>query len=208
MSPHEASSGVPNWVPEAAAKELASAIGQDGATLRVVLDRDGGPLRELGSYLLLADRMYGRLRTGGLRRYAQLGGEQLQVTWWRDEGERLGLEIKEPVEAARGWRMALLWVALELLPEVVGADVAIPWAAARRRIAIGGELEPQVTLFAADSQDLLASAAERPVLAALSGESRYSVVEAVQDLYAEDSDLLPASIRFARERVAEVQLGE
>lgn len=197
--------GVPRWIPAAAAAELAGHAG--AAVVRIVVRAGAGSLRDLGSYLLLADRMYGRLRTGGLRRYAQLGGEQLHVAWETDGG-RLALDLREPVDAAHGWRMALLWVALELLPEVVGDEVAVPWAAARRRMAESGERdEPQVTLFAGEHQDLRARAAERPALAALSKQARHALVEAVQDLYAEDSELLPASIRFARERVAEVRLG-
>ncbi len=201
-----APAGVPRWIPAAAAAELAANAGE-AATVRVLVRAGAGSLRDLGSYLLLADRMYGRLRTGGLRRYAQLGGEQLHVEWG-ESGRRLTLELREPVDAAHGWRMALLWVSLELLPEVVGDEVAVPWAAARRRMADTREREePQVTLFAGANQDLRARAAERPALAALSPQSRHALVEAVQDLYAEDSELLPASIRFARERVEEVLLG-
>jgi hypothetical protein len=203
----DALAGAPKWIPAAAAAELASRAGDGAAAVRVAVDTGAGPLRDAGSYLLLADRMYGRLRAGGLRRYAQLGGEQLQVAW-EAEAERLAFELREPVEAVHGWRIALLWVALELLPEVVGAEVAVPWAAARRRMADDREHEePQVTLFAGEDRNLRARAAERPLLAALSRDSRDALVEAVQDLYAEDSDLLPASIRFARERVIEVRLG-
>jgi hypothetical protein len=197
------SGAVPNWIPAAAAADLARAC-TGASSIRVTLHGGPGPLRDAGSYLLLADRMYGRLRTGGLRRYAQLGGEQLLIEW--DEGGS-AVHIREPLEGAHGWRMALLWVALELLPEVVGAEVAVPWAAARRRMADAREHdEPQVTLFAGDNQDLRLRATERPVLAALPSASRDALVEAVQDLYAEDSELLPASIRFARERVSEVSL--
>lgn len=204
MSGGDASGGVPNWIPAAAAAELATAAA-DADALRIALEPGPGPLRDAGSYLLLADRMYGRLRTGGLRRYAQLGGEQLLVAW---SGDGSAIEIREPVEGSHGWRMALLWVALELLPEVVGAEVAVPWAAARRRMADSRERdEPQVTLFAGAERDLPARASERPLLAALSRASREALVEAVQDLYAEDSELLPASIRFARERVEGVSLG-
>ncbi len=149
-----------------------------------------------------------RAEAGGLRRYAQLGGEQLHVAWDAD-GNGLTLELREPVDAAHGWRMALLWVALELLPHVVCDEVAVPWAAARRRMADARKHdEPQGTLFAGENQDLRARASERPALAALSERSRNALVEAVQDLYAEDSELLPASIRFARERVAQVRLTE
>jgi len=204
VSERDAAGGVPRWIPAAAAAELAGVAGDTGA-LRVALEPGPGPLRDAGSYLLLTDRMYGRLRTGGLRRYAQLGGEQLLVAW---SGDGSAIEIREPVEGAHGWRMALLWVALELLPEIVGAEVAVPWAAARRRMADARERdEPQVTLFADAGRDLRARAAERPLLAELSNASREALVEAAQDLYAEDSELLPASIRFARERVEGISLG-
>jgi hypothetical protein len=203
MSGREDIGGAPKWIPADAAAELAAGAGDAGA-IRVALHPGAGPLRDAGSDLLLADRMYGRLRTGGLRRYAQLGGEQLQVEWTADGA---AVDIREPLEGAHGWRMALLWVALELLPEVVGAEVAVPWAAARRRMAdTRGRDEPQVTLFAGES-DLRARASERPELASLPSASRDALVEAVQDLYAEDSELLPASIRFARERVRAVSLG-
>lgn len=207
--------GLPNWIPAAAAAELAAEVGGGAAaagggaagSIRVALRPGLGPLRDAGSYLLLADRIYGRLRTGGLRRYAQLGGEQLQLEWHATD-DSLAIEMREPVEAPQGWRMALLWAALDLLPDVVGAEVAVPWAAARRRMIDARERhEAQGTLFSGENQDLRARAAERPALAALPAASREALVEAVQDLYAEDSELLPASIRFGRDRVAEVVLG-
>lgn len=202
---------IPEELPREAIAQVAGRLlpgeedlpGRTTLRLRVRDERIG--VRELGAYLSLIDRLYGRLRPGGLRSYAQLASEQLRFRRIASADSAV-LEIEEEVEWARPWRIAILYLALKLLPAVV--DGSASWAEAARSLRDGTRTGTvQVGLFSAADGSLRGRLGEEPELA----DMRPSVLEALaaflEDLYAAEGDALPPALRFAQAAVLDVALG-
>lgn len=92
-------------------------------TLRIGLRQGGLNVRQLGAYLAFADRVYGRVKFGTLRRYARRERDQLTIAEARSGS--LILLIKEVVDAlASPQGIILTGLALKYLPEVIKAPAA------------------------------------------------------------------------------------
>lgn len=188
--------------PGAAARGAEAGVG--GAVLVLRVRDERVRVREMGAYLALIDRLYGRLRPGGLRSYAQIGSEQLRLRRIAT-GDSALLEIEEDAEWARPWRIALLYLALKLLPGIVEGSGS--WAEAFRGLQDGAGSDPvQVGLFSAADGSLRGRLGEEPALAGARRPFLEAVALLLEDFYAAEGDLLPAALRFARASVLGVSL--
>ncbi|HUH13338.1 MAG TPA: hypothetical protein VMK65_09520 [Longimicrobiales bacterium] len=201
--------GIPEDLPREAIAEvtgrLLTPLGDAAPGARLVLHvRDHQvTVRDLAAYLTLTDRIYGRLRPGGLRSYAQLGSEQLRLRRIAGAGSAV-LELEEEVEWARPWRLALVTLALRVLPGVLEASGS--WAEAFRSLGEAADGGAQVGLFSSADGSVRSRLAREPALADLKPATLEATARLLERLYGAESELLPAALRFAQLAVLEVAL--
>lgn len=203
--------GIPDDLPREAVAEvcrrLLAPLGDAARGARLVLHvRDHQvTLRDMAAYLTLTDRIYGRLRPGGPRSYAQLGSEQLRLRRIAAAGSAV-LELEEEAEWARPWRLALVGLSLRLLPGVL--EGAGSWAEALRSLgeAAGPAGAVQPGLFSAADGSVRTRLAAETLLAEVRPPALDAVARLVERLYAAESELLPGALRFAQAAVLEVAL--
>lgn len=201
---------IPEGLPREAIAEVAARLlgsrstDEGGATLVLRVRDERLSVRELGAYLALIDRIYGRLRPGGLRSYAQLASEQLRLRRIAS-GESALLEIEEEVGWARPWRIAVLYLALKALPGVVEGSSS--WAEAFRELRDGASAgSAQVGLFSVADGSLRGRLGEEPALAGMRRPPLEALAVLLEEVYAAEAELLPAALRFAQGAVLEVRL--
>lgn len=182
-----------------------TAAGESVALVLVVRDAHVS-VRELGAYLTLIDRLYGRLRPGGLRSYAQLASEQLRLRRIAAD-DTARLEIEEEVERVRPWRLAVLYLALKLLPSILDTG-GRSWAEAFRAFQDGAPAESavQVGLFAAADGSLRSRLEDEPALSGMRRPLLEQIAGLLEQLYASEDELVPAALRFAQSSVVDVTL--
>ncbi len=168
------------------------------AELVVKLRGQGINVRELGAYLTMVDRVYGRLGRPGLRSYAQARDRQLQIARFRRGS--LEIAIAEFVSAANV-SLVILCVFLKLLPNFLkGLSEAL------KRMAETFETIEKGKLTRVRRRLLEKELEGLEGLGKLEKGKRSEIVAALDDAIAPDTDRLGAAGRFADDQVVGVAL--
>jgi hypothetical protein len=162
-------------------------------TLRIELRDEQLNVKQLAAYLAFADRVYGRLSFGSLRRYARRERDQLTISEARTGS--LILLIKEVVDAlASPQGIILTGLALKYLPEVIKAP-----AAAYRDYEQG-------RLHRAERKRLLALASTDDALRVLQPRELSQLTAVLLKIYELEQHRLASAQSFAIRSVLDVEL--
>lgn len=191
-------------ISERAAQALIRAMlpaaggGETKAELVVTLRGKEINVRELGAYLLLVDRVYGRLGRPGLRSYAQARDRQLQIARFRRGS--LEIAIAEFVSPANV-NLVIVCLFLKLLPNFLkGLSEAL------KRIAETFETIEKGKLTRVRRRLLERELEGLEGLGKLEKRERSEIVAALDDAIAPDIDRPGAAGRFADDQVVGVDL--
>jgi hypothetical protein len=191
-------------ISERAAQALIRAMlrtagdGKTKAELVVKLRGQDINVRELGAYLTMVDRVYGRLGRPGLRSYAQARDRQLQIVTFRPGS--LEIAIAEFVSAANV-NLVIVCLFLKLLPNFLkGLSEAL------KRIAQTFATIEEGKLTRIRRKLLEKELDELGELRKLEKRERAEIVTALDEAIAPDTDGLGAAGRFADDQVVGVDI--
>jgi len=166
---------------------------RDQVQLEVQVEDSEVNVRDLAAYLGLMDRVYGRLVSGELRRYAQMPAEQIEVSQFKTGSwEMIFQELVVNVDKVSA--TILLGLVLKYLPDVIhslsGAykDIQEARLMQLQREALQRELDEQDELKTLKQ-------VEREELAGL-----------LESIYRAESRSLPAAGRFAQKSIKSIQM--
>lgn len=163
--------------------------------------------RELGAYLSLADRIYGRLTKEGLKSYALTPNKQLQITQVRQGSlEFIIAQIIEHPQVVMP--LAILFLFLKYLPGALKglSEAAKNTADTWKSIADGWKSIEDAKLARLNRKRLKATMQQDDILKQLDANRLNQLVALLDALQAMESRNLPAPTRFAENQVQSIDL--
>jgi len=168
--------------------------------LTITIEDENLSVRGLGAYLMLADRVYGRLTEAGLSSYARSADDQLQITQIRKGS--LEIVIAEVLSHFKdATPIAVTWLFLKYLPQAMKT-----LAEAAKHAADAYKSIEETRLIRINRQHLKDELSQDVSLQKLSAERLNQIVLLLEALQAKESKQLPAPIKFARRHVKSVTL--
>jgi hypothetical protein len=156
--------------------------------------------RDFGGYLSLTDRVYGRLSESGLRSYSQTPRKQLRISEIRSGSiEIVILELLSRFTDATP--LVILWLFLKYLPTVVKG---LPEGA---KAAVDAYKTYQEAALIRENRKRLREEVKRDEVTQQLSTARLKQLVGLLDFLQEaEAKQLPASVRFAKEKVEAVEL--
>lgn len=163
-----------------------------GMRLRIRVDDADVPVRDFGSYLTFADRMYGRITPRGLASYAQKREEHLSIS--NVQVGSLELVIQEVLRQSP--YLIGVYLVLKFLPELV------------RNLSESYKATQEGRLARARTEEIRKRIDREPEAAGLDEDERQELAVRIEQALSIEEKNLPAASRFTEEHVISVELEE
>lgn len=191
-------SNLPASIPQTALTDLRSVFVPEGASqhdrfeLSIRITDQEIEVRDLSAFLAFVDDVYGRLSKDGLRSYAQRQREHLQITKMQQGSWELLLI--ETLASPHSAVLLIIFLALKYLPSGIQSlanaynEVEQGRLARQNRKRIRKEMESDQKL------------------SKLSARRRRQVAALIDELYEQEKQELPGTMRFVRKRLLAIGL--